>query len=207
MMNNKLKVVLPAAVAMLTSLIVLGWWFGIRDSSPSLTYVTSAFKGYESIESITEDSDAVGIGTIKGIIGSTVHKLNNPAPRTIPDSHLERPYVFYEVEVHETLKGTPGDTIILLRTDHTRQWNEDAKPLEAGGQVLLFLASRAGSTGLGEFGDLKNLYVTLSHDHGVFEISGDTAVPRTPYFKAEKGEDGNRIEAFTLAEIRAKTGN
>lgn len=202
-------VIIPIACAMLASIMVLIWQFVIEDepASAPIGRVSPSFAGYESIESITDAADAVIIGVVTGIVGREVQKLDNPAPEIIPDSHLEHPYVFYEVKVNEVLKGSTGDTITLIRSDHTRVLNEHDMPFEEGQQILLFLASLTGHPGLEEFGDVENLYDTLSFDHGVFEVFGETAIPRTPYFTGETDEQGNRKMEFTLDEIREKIAN
>ena len=184
------------------------WWFGIRDAQPpTLQRTAAAFKGYTSVTGLAEDADVIVVGTVEGIVGRGWDEGSegNPAPGIIPDEHTKTPMAFYQVAVSEVLQGDPGATIIVARIDHTIRWDNNEKPLETGQEVLLFLDSIDNPDVFTIFKDRKDLYVPLSLDNGVFEVSDNKAVPRMNSFFRTPGDV--EVKSFALDEVREKLGD
>ena len=183
----------------LVSLLVFAVWYGIKGSGWGVTQITGFKEGHRSIESLSVAADVVVTGSVKRIAGREPYYTGTTEDIGIP-------MVFYEIEVSEKLQGEPGDTIIVAQFDNSStnvRLSDAGTPMEPGEQLLLFLVHRVGSDyGLKKFRDEKDLYVSVSDDNGVFEVSSDDiAIPREPYlFRDPDSED---TPEFTMDEIRA----
>lgn len=150
---------------------------------------------YSTFEGLSAASEVVVIGTVKGIVGrEEVFYSANPLSR----GGRGDPYVFYEVEVTETLRGQAGQSIIVARRDPEQgvMTSDPETPLRHGEQVLLFLVEQTSQS----FPAVKTVdhwYVTVSRDNGVFDIlAGDQVRPRMPELFAEA--------TYSLGEVRQK---
>ena len=180
--------------------LVFGWWFIVREPAPGPIHISGSQPGYKSIESLSRAADAVVIGTVKSVAG------REPYYTGYGSGDIGIPSVFYEIEVNETLQGNPGDTIIVAQIDNAAAdviVSDAGSALNVGERLALFLLHRAGiEYGLKEFGDIDNLYVIVSDDNGMFDVSADeVATPRAPYMFRTPG--GSDTPTFTLDEIRA----
>lgn len=182
----------------------LGWWFVANELRSGPVHISGVQPGYKSIESLSRAADAVVIGTVKTVAGREPYYTGDGS------GDIGIPSVFYEIEVNETLQGNPGDTIIVAQIDNAAAdvvISDAGSALNLGERLALFLLHRAGDEyGLKEFGDIDNLYVIVSDDNGMFDVSSnEVATPRAPYlFRTPGGAD---IPTFTLDQIRAAVVN
>lgn len=180
--------------------LALGWWFIVREPALGPIHISGSQPGYKSIESLSRAADVVVIGTVKSVAG------REPYYTGYGSGDIGIPSVFYEIEVNETLQGNPGDTIIVAQIDNAAAdviVSDAGSALNIGERLALFLAHRAGDEyGLKEFGDIDNLYVIVSDDNGMFDVSADeVATPRAPHlFRTPESPE---TPTFTLDQIRA----
>lgn len=191
---------LPVLGGALGLALALGWWFIVREPALSPVHISGSQPGYKSIESLSRAADAVVIGTVKRVAG------REPYYTGYGSGDIGIPSVFYEIEVNETLQGNPGDTIIVAQIDNAAAdviVSDSGSALNVGDRLALFLLHRAGDEyGLKEFGDIDNLYVIVSDDNGMFDVSADeVATPRAPYMFRTPGSPDT--PTFTLDQIRA----
>ncbi len=200
MRGKSRKIILPALSGALGLVLALGWWFVANELDTGPIHISGSQPGYKSIESLSRAADVVVIGTVKRVAG------REPYYTGYGSGDIGIPSVFYEVEVNETLQGNPGDTIIVAQIDNAAAdviVSDSGSALNIGERLALFLAHRAGDEyGLKEFGDIDNLYVIVSNDNGIFDVSADeVATPRAPYMFRTPGSPD--MPTFTLDEIRA----
>ena len=180
--------------------LALGWWFIVREPAPGTLIISGSQPGYNSIESLSRAADVVVIGTVKSVAGREPYYTGSGS------GDIGIPSVFYEIEVNETLQGNPGNTIIVAQIDNAATdviVSDSGSALNVGERLVLFLLHRAGDEyGLKEFGDIDNLYVIVSDDNGMFDVSSnEITTPRAPYlFRTPGGAD---TPTFTLDQIRA----
>ena len=175
-------------------------WFVANELNPGPIHISGIQPGYNSIESLARAADVVVIGTVKSVAGREPYYTGSGS------GDVGIPSVFYEVEVNESLQGNPGDTIIVAQIDNAAAdviVSDSGSALNVGERLALFLLHRAGEEyGLEEFGDIDNLYVIVSDDNGMFDVSSnEVAAPRAPYLF--RTPEGNETPTFTLDQIRA----
>ncbi len=206
-LNRKVTLPIAGAVVGLLSVLAIWHYFVEPDLGPETVVSEVAFRGFNSVEGLADQSDVVVVGSVKKVLGREVD-TGGDAPQIPGVTPSGIPTIFYEVTVHERLKGEPGDTIVLARTDPAEQYSQHEKPIEIGQRVLLFLLYRTGDApGFRRFRDTQDLYVTIGLDNGVFELSEDSiASPRWPdKFRVVEGRDDDSAfkTSFTMDEIRA----
>jgi hypothetical protein len=145
----------------------------VTSSGDEPRYGSFSAPVYGSIEDLATAADVIVEGTVEGVAGRELdYGTANPAEQV---EGTGVPFVFYNVTVVQTLKGHPGDRIIVGNVDGEKLVAEGITPLRSGEQVLLFLieqTSAEDSPGLALF---DAYYTTLSLDAGVFDVlpSGD----------------------------------
>lgn len=149
---------------------------------------------YSSIEQLSDASDLVVLGTVKGVVAREVD-YGTADPDESQGQGI--PTVFYEVEVTETLRGDAGGTVILGAPDVDQvTMSETVTALRGGEQVLLFLEEQTTEDAPG-ITTYDHFYVSVSLDNGVFDrLDGDLVVPRMTEVFGEVD--------YSLAEIRGK---
>ncbi len=204
----KNKAVLPVIGGLLASALVIGWWFGIRDSTPGVQERRASFPAYGSVEELSEAANVIVLGTVRGIAG---HDLDRgiKSDRVLGIFNYgvtATPIVFYQFEVSSALKGQPRtNEIIVVRSDPKRVRNHSETELKNGESLLLFLADRTTDPfDTRRFEKFPYLYVPLSLDSGVFDVSGGFATPRLKGLFS--GPDGPGASSFTIEEIRSSIG-
>jgi hypothetical protein len=196
---RKKHIVYPVIAGVLSCLVVLAGWFILQGQAKSPVasgYMEVLVQGYGSIEEMTSDSDAVVVGTVKGIINHLVdYGKDNNLTEGIPG-------VLYEVNVNDVLKGDVDTTIFVLGIDTEKVHCDEASPLKDNDQVILFLKERISEEWSYIDWPSDKFYAASSMDVGVFDILSDGSVkPRAPEAFATAGEVEEPV--FTLESIRA----
>lgn len=196
-MRKRRGIVVLLIAATLVSSLVAVTWFVMREQECGPT-VRASFSGpsYLSISALSDASDAVVVGTVRGIVAceinyGTENFFGKLEVRLF--GGLGIPFVFYEVEVTETLQGDVSSTIIVSKIDVARVTvSLSTTALEPGEQVLLFLVKQTHS----RIAPYDLFYATVGLDHGVFDVLADGRVaPRRP----------DRFTAsYTLDEVRER---
>jgi hypothetical protein len=206
---NRKKVIYPIISAVFASLLVITVWFTMPSAEPSATTFASIdFPVYSSAEELTAASDAVVIGSVKGVVGHEVdYGTSNPDKEygTFKDQIHGVAMVYYEIDVTKTLKGETAKTIIVAGMDMNQTTCDQVTPLQDGEEVLLFLMERTqkDAPGLKLY---ENFYVTVSLDNGVFDVLDDNTVqPRYAEAFVEPNEDGTFTSpTYNLTEVSEK---
>ena len=186
--GSRKRIVLPTIAAVFASLTVFIVWFALPDQDTSKgRFVSFQMQTYSSVEDLSNASDTVVIGTVKGIVG---HEINE---------------VYYEIDVTKRLKGETAETIIVASPDMAQAICNEVTPLRAGEEVLLFLKERTE----GYAPDLKlyeHFYVTVSLDNGVFDVlNNNTVQPRYAEAFVKPNADGTLTSPpYNLTEVCEK---
>lgn len=192
----------PLLAAAVASLAVFLTWLVVRQAPPSApnTAVDIDRPVYFSLEELSDASDAVVLGTVKGIVGREVdYGTADPVLRAkLEQSGIGLPIVFSEIAIAETLKGNTGTTLVVSRIDvetmaaKGKMFSEDVTPLRSGEKVILFLQIRTGANAAG-IALYDQFYVAAGLDNGVFNVLPNGVVrPRTR----------DVAGTFSLSEIR-----
>ena len=116
--NNYIKWLLPVGSVLAAAIIVVAAWHGVgalrAAPNPDVEKITvvsfSMGALYSTLEDLTEDSDAVILGTVREIAQTGISRGKEGDGTAIP-------YSLYEVEVVEAFKGEVSETIYVSRTD------------------------------------------------------------------------------------------
>ena len=194
-MQKRRRIVVLLAAAALASLLVVVTWLVMREDCPT-SHALFSGPSYSSIYTLSGASDAVIVGTVKGIVACKVDYGTGDFFERLPARlwGFGIPFVFYEVEVTETLQGDVGGTILVSMIDVARVTvSVSTTALRPGEQVLLFLVKQTHS-GITSY-DFS--YAPVGADNGVFDVLADgQVVPRIPKrFGAS---------SYTLDEVRER---
>lgn len=206
---NRKKVVYPIISAVFASLLVVTVWFAMPSvEPPATTFASIDFPVYSSVEELTAASDAVVIGTVKGIVGHEVdYGTSDPGKKygQFKDEILGVKMVYYRITVTQTLLGKTPNTIIVAHMDMDQTICDEVTPLRVGEEVLLFLQGKTPEKAPG-LKLYKNFYVTVSLDNGVFDVLDDNTVqPRYAEAFVEPKEDGTfESPTYNLTEVCEK---
>ena len=201
---------LPLGSMIAASAIGVASWFAVAalrsgTNDQEMTVRSLSMNRYSTLEDLSESADVVVLGTVRSIaatgIGRGSEGEGNPMPYTI-----------YELEVQETFKGGVSGTIYVGRTDPS--YFEDSlvfddaplTKLNTGEKVVLYLRKlNADVEPTIPIEGLDYVYVPLSLDNGVFDVSGavgvvgETAEVRPRGIGSSMFAEGS---VFTTADIR-----
>ncbi len=168
--------IIPLATAAIVSLLAIIGWLIVQegDSKPNASF---SVQGYPTIEELADASDAVVIGTVKGVVGREID-YGNSNPNEIFGTGLS--VLFYEVDVTKTLRGETDKTIIVSTLDPTQISTDQVTALRDGEELLLFLdwVTSEEAPVLKSYG---YAYTPMSLDLGVFDVlAGDYVQSRMP---------------------------
>lgn len=169
-MARQSKWILPMGSAVLGAVIVtIGWftWDIMTEESPPSTTVNLGsplvIKLYSSIDDLSDDSDVAIVGTVKGVAQTGMDRGRDGVGTPLP-------YVVYEVEVLEVLKGDVDDDIYVVRRPPELFPREQLSSLKKGETTVLYLAEK--STKLAPTINVTDvIYVPLAFDNAVFDVS------------------------------------
>lgn len=208
MMKRNVVLSIAAAVSIVVA-VALNWWFGIKDSEPAAeapkARIEVSSPGYFSIEELSDASDAIVVGVFGEVISREVDYGIEEDDSFEDDWGI--PMVFHRVEVKERLKGEPGSEIIVALFDAAQAATNEVKPpIEEGKRYVLFLSDiTEDAHRFDKYADAdKDIYITLSDDIGIFELSeDDIATPRESVI-SRITPDGDVVSSFSLQEIRVE---
>jgi hypothetical protein len=199
------RIIYPIVAAVLASLLVTIVWFAIREDSPAITQGASfTLPLYSSFENLSNDSDAVVIGTVKSVTAREIESFETEY-ESIEKSSMEILWAFYEIDVTETLRGKTSKTLIVAMPDADRLLCNEVSALRAGQHLLLFLFEQTSE-------DQPNLksydhwYVPVSFNNGVFDLlDGDMVKPRMPEAFLNTTANGSAVyPTYNLSEVLNK---
>lgn len=145
----------------------------------SITAVDGDFEIFESIEALAREADSVVVGTIGEVL---LRKVN-------PSGGL--PHIYLELIVDKVFLGPErtGQKITIDMLDADSIDFEQVTPLRNGDAVVLFLDRITADEGPSGVVPFDVVYVPLSLDNGVMDVSGDHAVSRSDDLVAVRDED------------------
>lgn len=201
----KIKVVLPMASIVASSLLAFGLWFTVLDSPTTRQAATFDMPIYTCIDGLASASDVVLVVLVKGIVGHEVD-YGTSDPSEIAGNGL--PVVFYEVSVVENLRGETTSTIIVATPDPEKLLCEDMAAFKSGDRLLLFLEDLTSEDAPG-IKLFDHFYVTVSLDNGVFDVlPGDLVRPRMPEAFAQSIVDGSDESiTFSLSDVNKEVAS
>ena len=174
--NNDRKWLLPVGSVLVAAIIVVAAWYGVgalrADSDVETISVVSFSMAalYSTLEDLTEDADAVILGTVREIAQTGISRGKE-------GNGTANPHSLYEIEVLESFKGDASGAIYVSRTDPSFLENTVSirdvpltKP-QAGETVVLYL-HRMSADIEPTITMTDTTYVLLSFDNGVFDVSG-----------------------------------
>jgi hypothetical protein len=139
---------------------------------------------------------------VKGVVG---REVDHGDARLWERRGPGYPVVFYEVAVHETLRGETGESVVVGRFD-PEQGVRSSIPtsvLQPGQQIMLFLVEQTSEDAPG-ISLFDHFYAVVSSDNGMFDVVSDDRVrPRRPELFASMAGSREPM-TFGLGEIRKK---
>ena len=207
MMKRNVVLAIAAAVFIVAA-VALNWWFGIKDSDSAAEAPKARMEisspGYFSVRELSDASDVIVVGVFGEAL---IHEVDYGIEE---DGSFEGdwgiPMVFHRVEVKERLKGEPNSEIIVALFDAARMATNEVKPIEEGKRYVLFLYDiTEDARRFEKYADVdKDIYITLSDDIGIFELSeDDIATPRESVI-SRRTPDSDVVSSFSLQEIRVE---
>lgn len=148
------------------SLLLVAAWFGyahlVAPQEPADGVSSASVRIYNSLDRLSEVSDAVVIGEVIGIASTQADTGVDGLATAIPST-------WYEVEVQEVLKGEATDTIHVVRTNPGHFRDGNVSTFETDEILLLYLMKRT-STEFPLVTVADVFYVPVSFDNGVFDV-------------------------------------
>ena len=213
MRQNKWLWLIPLSSALLASVVVVAVWIGAvalrADAQPKRVIRKVFVPAYSSLGDLSTHADVVVVGTVE----RSVAKWTD---RGAGGDGLPRPYIVYQIDVQETLKGETDDLIYVLRIEPVYFAGEGQSALggvpltelRVGQTVALYLEEVMSETPpIITFTD--RFYVPLGFDNGVFDVSSgesgavgrvdDNAVVRPRGIRKDMFAEGS---GFMLSEIK-----
>lgn len=183
----------------------------ISEGPPTPITVQSSYESYATIDGLLGASDSAVIGVVGEVVDSFLD--DGCDPQTDPSTG--KPFFYarmdvFEVKVERWLSGEPKTEVIrVVSLDPTSVVDPEWTPLESGERLLLFLVRNnvPCPEGGGE------LWLPLSADNGVFDVSGDVVFPRSdnvtglasPAADRASGADQKTI-SFLVEEVAGLIG-
>ena len=203
------KWLLPLASALVASAVVAAVWIGVvamrADAQPTIVIRSVFVPAYSSLEELSTYADAVVVGTVQRSVAKWID-------RGADGDGIPRPYILYQLDVEETLKGETDDSIYILRIEpvyfagdgHSVGSGDPLTELRVGQTVALYLEEvMAEAPPIITITD--RFYVPLSFDNGVFDIStgevgrvNDDTVVRPRGIRKDMFTEGSE---FRLSEV------
>lgn len=105
---------LPLLSALVASAVVAAVWIGALtlgvDPQPTKVIRSVFLPAYSSLDELSTHADAVVVGTVENIAAKWTD-------RGARGDGIPRPYILYQLDVQEALKGETDDSIYILRIE------------------------------------------------------------------------------------------
>lgn len=203
----------PIGAALAASAITVIVWFGwtsLIRNDPNEQIIATVKVGsallmdfYPTIDELSGEADIIIVGTVGEIAQKGLDRGRDGTGGPIP-------YVVYSVAVQEAFKGDPSDQIYVFRRTADTFPGQVLTELEKGENVLLYLLERS-SVYAPTVTVSDVLYIPISFDNGVFDISasgaaGPVGIVDDNAIASPRGIGHNMFAAgttFKLSEVRA----
>ena len=169
-LNNWLVPLGTAAAVSAISVTVWLSWTMLMDDSPRSQIVATVrigsplmMKYYSSIGELSDDADAVVVGSVSGVAQTGMDRGRDSSLIT------PIPYTLYAVEVLEVLKGEADETIYVYISDPESSPRAPLSRLREGETVIIYLNERSAEL-VPTITVTDVLYVTVAWDNAVFDI-------------------------------------
>ncbi len=164
----KRSVAAPAVLAVVLAVSLAGCAGAPR-------HIEADYAVHGSVSALTYSSDVVVVGRVGSAVAREIDGGGDSEDR--PGVGL--PMVFHRVEVTRTMSGSPGRSVIVAWPDSRRVSMEGATPVSAGQELVLFLERLSPAQAPG-ITSVRDFYVPVSGDNGVFDVSRATPSTRGP---------------------------
>lgn len=166
---------LPLLSALVASAVVAAVWIGAltpgSDPQPTKVIRSVFIPAYSSLDELSIHADAVVVGTVENVAAKWTD-------RGAGGDGIPRPYILYQLDVQEALKGETDDSIYILRIEpvyftgdgHSALSGVPLTELRVGQTVALYLEEVIVETPP-VITITDRFYVPLSLDNGVFDVS------------------------------------
>jgi hypothetical protein len=183
----------------------------ISEGPPTPVTVESSYESYPTVGDLSGAADGVVIGVVGEMVDTFL--MDGCDPQADPSTG--KPFFYarmdvFEVKVERWLSGEPKTEVIrVVSLDPTSVVDPEWTPLESGERLLLFLVRNnvPCPEGRGE------LWLPLSADNGVFDVSGDVVVPRSDTVTGLASPAGDRASgadqeaiSFLVEEVAGLSG-
>jgi|GEM_PF-4145033 len=135
-------------------------------SGTALPSIVPSYQAVHSIERLVEHADRVVVGQLGDVVAREVDFGGDVAASA--DAGAGVPMAFYELHVHETVKGDARDTVVVGMIDEGGVNLPSALRLTSGATYLLFLRDRDSESAPG-ITVVEEFYVLLWGPAGVFD--------------------------------------
>jgi hypothetical protein len=151
----------------------------INSNDDETLYGSFSAPTFGSVEELTAAANLVVEGVVRGVAGRELDYGTANLEERAGEPGV--PFVYYDIEIIDTLKGATTASIVVGNVDGENLISDQITPLEPGDRVLLFLIEQIreqDSPGLTMF---DFYYTTLSLDAGIFDVLSDGTIrPRAP---------------------------
>lgn len=166
---------LPLLSALVASAVVAAVWIGAltlgADPQPTKVIRSVFIPAYSSLDELSAHADAVVVGTVENVAAKWTD-------RGAGGDGIPRPYILYQLDAQEALKGETADSIYILRIEpvyfagdgHSALSGVPLTELLVGQTVALYLEEVIAETPP-VITITDRFYVPLSLDNGVFDVS------------------------------------
>jgi hypothetical protein len=176
------------------------------DGPPTPITVESSYESYPTVDALLGASD----GAVIGVVGEVVDTFLDDGCDPQTDPSTEKSFFYprmdvFEVKVERWLSGDSKTEVIrVVSLDPTSVVDSEWTPLVSGERLLLFLVRNVPC---GE--SIGEVWVPLSADNGVFDMTGDVVVPRSSTVTGlvTASPDRKPSESYRLAEIEGLIGD
>lgn len=175
------------------------------EGPPTPVTVHSSYESYPTVSDLSAAADGAVIGVVREVVETFLD--DGCDPQTDPSTG--KPFFYprmdvFEVKVERWLSGEPKTEVIRVASlDPTSAVDPEWTPLESGERLLLFLVRNVPC-----HEGIDELWVPLSADNGVFDVSGDVVVPRSDRVTGlvTSSSAGDQAVSFELEAIAGLAG-
>jgi hypothetical protein len=182
----------------------------ISEGPPTPVTVESSYESYPTVGDLSGAAD----GVVIGVVGEMVDTFLDDGCDPQTDPSTGKPFFYprmdvFEVKVERWLSGESKIEVIrVVSLDPTSVVDSEWTPFVSGERLLLFLVRNVPC---GE--SIGEVWVPLSADNGVFDMTGDVVVPRSDNVTGLASPAGDRASgahqeaiSFLVEEVAGLSG-